>query len=105
MASCVGPVGCTTPPNPPAVYPQSGLFDGAAYTLTGPDGSVHRSRRTRSEKSPLRRVTICLSATAISPTNNRDVQFVRDDLGRIRQITTPEGSTLIYQYDQAGNWC
>ena len=84
---------------------ESLTFEPTTFRLTTPNGSVWRV----DEKQGLLSVTdvnsntLTLTKEGLTSSKGLGINFVRDDKGRITQITDPNGNKLQYQIDSNGN--
>jgi YD repeat-containing protein len=88
-----------------AYNPASGAFEGAAYTLTAADGTVYRldAQGTVRERANPNGSRFVFSDGGIVSSSGESIRFVRDDRGRLTQITASNGATVSYTYDDLGN--
>lgn len=84
--------------------PMAPGFDGADFTLTGPDGTryvldaadgVQQIVTTTGQR-------LFVSDNGVTAENGATLQFLRDAGGRIERAVAPDGTTLVYQYGAAG---
>jgi hypothetical protein len=84
--------------------PMAPGFDGADFTLTGPDGTryvldaadgVQQIVTTAGQR-------LFVSDNGVTAENGATLQFLRDAGGRIERAVAPDGTTLVYQYGAAG---
>ncbi len=84
--------------------PMAPGFDGADFTLTGPDGTryvldaadgVQQIVTTTGKR-------LFVSDNGVTAENGATLQFLRDAGGRIERAVAPDGTTLVYQYGAAG---
>ncbi|MEM9272984.1 MAG: CARDB domain-containing protein, partial [Cyanobacteria bacterium P01_F01_bin.143] len=77
-----------------------------AYTLTAPDGTVYKLDANGSvvEQITVDGTRLIYSDSGIlNPETGEMVSFESDDAGRLTQITAPDGTAVVYTYDDAGN--
>ncbi|MBV6465470.1 MAG: hypothetical protein PGMFKBFP_00747 [Anaerolineales bacterium] len=80
-------------------------FNPSQYTLTTKDGAKY----VLHEQDGLLRVedlngnTLAVSETGITHSSGTNISFVRDSEGRIQEIIDPDGHSITYGYDPAGN--
>ncbi|MEH2362218.1 putative Ig domain-containing protein [Nostoc sp.] len=88
-----------------AYNPGSGEFDGADYTLSSADGTVYHlsSAGGVTEQIGVNGTHLIYSDSGITSSTGETVRFVKDDAGRLTQITAPDGSLVVYSYDTQGN--
>ncbi|MGA2649953.1 MAG: DUF2341 domain-containing protein [Terracidiphilus sp.] len=86
-------------------YGGSGQYNPPGYIYTDPTGTAY----TISAGGQLQSVAdksgngLTITPNGITSTTGLNVPFVRDNLGRITQITDPQGNQYLYQYDTNGN--
>ncbi|MHB1502288.1 MAG: RHS repeat domain-containing protein, partial [Candidatus Dormibacteria bacterium] len=88
------------------LYNGSGqIIDPTEYVLTTQNGDkLVLSTQTGlvSETDPNGN-SVTINASGIHASSGQSINFVRDSLGRITQITAPGGQSFTYTYDAAGN--
>ncbi|MCA9186965.1 MAG: tandem-95 repeat protein, partial [Planctomycetales bacterium] len=85
-------------------HPQSGHFDGPAYTLHGTDGtSYYIADDTITEIVAGSGDRLFISDSSVTHQQTGDsLQIIRDGHGRGIRVVTPDETSVVYQYDQAG---
>ncbi|MEH2057548.1 MAG: putative Ig domain-containing protein [Nostoc sp.] len=88
-----------------AYNPGSGEFDGADYTLSSANGTVYHlsSAGGVTEQIGVNGTRLIYSDSGITSDTGETVRFVKDEKGRLTQITAPDGSLVVYSYDTEGN--
>lgn len=88
-----------------AYNPASGALEGSAYTLTAADGTVYRldGQGTVQEQVNPNGSRFVFSDGGIVSTTGESIRFVQDAQGRLTQITSSNGATVSYAYDDLGN--
>lgn len=86
-----------------AYNPASGEFDSPEYTLTSLDGSVYYlSTNGGVEEQFMPNGThLIYSDSGITTDTGETIRFVKDELGRLTEITTSDGSSVIYTYEDS----
>ncbi len=87
-----------------AYNPASSLLAGADYTLTAPDGTVYfiDAACGVTEIGLPSGSRLYLGDSGIVSASGEALQFVRDEGGRISRVVAPDGTTLVYTYDNEG---
>jgi YD repeat-containing protein len=85
--------------------PASGEFAGPEYRLTGPDGVVYELSTARGVEVEVRTdgTRIHYSDAGITTSTGESVQFLHDEAGRLTKVFAPDGTQLVYTYDESGN--
>ncbi len=82
-----------------AYNPASGDFDGADFTLTAADGTQYL---ISSEKGITEQIadgiSLVYSDSGITSSTGETVQFVNNEQGFLKQIIAPDGTQVIYDY-------
>jgi YD repeat-containing protein len=88
-----------------AYNPAADLYAGPEYTLTAPDGTAYDLSTARGVQEIIRPdgTSLYLGDSGITTSTGESLQFVRDCHGRITSITAPDGTRVVYTYDDAGN--
>ncbi|MEZ6096041.1 MAG: hypothetical protein R3C03_17755 [Pirellulaceae bacterium] len=75
------------------------------YTLTTKDGLAYRYHQTRGLEriTDLNGNTVTFTDDAITHSSGESIQLNRDQRGRIKSITDPNGNQIRYQYNLAGD--
>jgi RHS repeat-associated protein len=86
-------------------YDNAGTFNPGGYVYTDPYGRVYNISSTGGLQSiqDIAGNTLTVTPAGITSSNGLNVPFVRDNLGRITQITDPLGQQYNYGYDSYGN--
>ena len=86
-------------------HPANSWFVGPEYTLTGPDGTVYLLSTARGVEQQLlpNGARLVFTDNGIISSTGERVQFVRDAAGRVTTLEGPDGSRLVYSYDNRGN--
>src|SRR5262249_41645096 len=85
--------------------PAGPAFEGAAYTLIGPDGTVYQlnaAGEVQQQVTP-QGLRLFFSDSGITAPNGDAVQFIRDASTRLVSIIGPDGTRVLYTYDCSGN--
>ncbi|MCC6235899.1 MAG: cadherin-like domain-containing protein, partial [Verrucomicrobiales bacterium] len=85
--------------------PESGLFEGYAFSLTAPDGvryDYDASGNLRLQTSATGTRILWSDSGAVGGNNER-ITLRRDAEGRLTTVLLPDGAQLQYDYDEAGN--
>lgn len=86
-------------------HPASPFFEGPDYTLTAPDGGqmlIDTERGVVEEIRPSGE-RLFYGDSGVVAGQGDAVQFTHDTRGRLVQAQSPDGNTVAYQYDDAGN--
>lgn len=86
--------------------PASGLFAGPEYTLTAPDGTAYdlsTALGVVQRRAPNGTRLVYTSNGVVNPQTRDVLEFVRDAMGRVREAVAPDGTKVVYTYDEAGN--
>jgi YD repeat-containing protein len=87
-------------------YNPSALSASSAYTLTDSDGTVYQlnAEGVLQEQVTSNGTRLIYSDSGIlNPESGEMVRFESDEAGRLTNITAPNGTSVIYDYDEAGN--
>ncbi len=86
-------------------HPASGVFPGAHYTLTDPDGTIYQVDSQRGVQTQINpdQTRLSFSDSGITSSSGGFLQIVRDSFGRPTKIIAPDGTQLVYTYDAQGN--
>ena len=77
-----------------------------AYTLTSTDGTVYQLDATGNLQEQITgdgTRLIYSDSGILNPDTGETVRFETDKAGRLTQVTAPNGTAVIYDYDKAGN--
>jgi YD repeat-containing protein len=86
-------------------FDSSGIFDRTTFIYTAKDGT----KFTLAQGVGLQSLadtngnTVTVSASGITHSSGKSISFIRDNLGRITQITDPNGVSNFYTYDDNGD--
>ncbi len=86
--------------------PASGDFADPEYTLTAPNGTRYElstARGVEAQVAPSGTRLLYTNAVILNLTTKTAVQLGADREGRVASITAPDGRTIFYGYDTAGN--
>ena len=78
----------------------------AAYTLTASDGTAYQLNATGELQEQITSDgtrLIYSDSGILNPDTGETVRFESDKAGRLTQVTAPNGTSVIYNYDKAGN--
>src|SRR5439155_683480 len=86
-------------------HPASGLFSGPEFTLTAPDGTVYQLRTAGGVEEQItpNGTRLLFSDSGIASSTGESILFVHDAAGPLSSVTLPDGSRVVYSYDEAGN--
>jgi len=86
-------------------YGGSGQYNPPGYIYTDPTGTQYSISAGGSLQSITDRNGngLTITASGITSTTGLNVPFMRDNQGRITQITDPQGNVYLYGYDENGN--
>jgi large repetitive protein len=96
----------TAKPYNPSSLASSASSAPPAYTLTASDGNVYEldSAGNLKEQITSNGTRLIYSDSGIlNPETGEMVHFSNDAAGRLNKITAPDGTIVIYDYDEAGN--
>ncbi|MBV6627231.1 MAG: hypothetical protein KI793_30550 [Rivularia sp. (in: Bacteria)] len=87
-----------------AYNPASGDFDGAEFTLTDAEGTQYLidSKKGITEQIAANGISLIYSDSGITSSTGETVQFVNDEQGFLKEIIAPDGTKVVYDY-QDGN--
>ena len=88
-----------------AYNPASDIYPGPEYTLTGTDRTVY-DLNTANGVTEIDRpdgTKLYFGDSGITASTGESIQFVHDAQGRITSIIGPDGTSVVYTYDSAGN--
>ncbi len=85
--------------------PSSPFFTGTDFVLTAPDGTRYEidAQLGIISQTDTNGNTVYIGDSGIAATSGQSVQLVYDGQGRVARLVAPDGRTVIYQYDAAGN--
>ena len=85
--------------------PSSPFFAGTDFVLTAPDGTRYEidAQLGIISQTDTNGNTVYIGDSGIAATSGQSVQLVYDGQGRVARLVAPDGRTVIYQYDAAGN--
>ncbi len=85
--------------------PASGRFGTATFVLTAPDGARYEydAAGALRQISLLTGQKVLWSDSGVVGLNGNQIGFQHDAAGRLTLLAAPDGTRVIYRYDQAGN--
>ncbi len=85
--------------------PTNGTFSDYEFTLTAPTGTVYRLSSARGVEEEIRSsgARFVYSDAGIVGPSGEMIQFVTDTSGNLLSVTTPDGTQIIYIYDNHEN--
>ncbi|MGF1675356.1 MAG: putative Ig domain-containing protein, partial [Rivularia sp. (in: cyanobacteria)] len=84
-----------------AYNPESGDFDGAEFTLSAADGTKYLidSDKGITEQIAANGISLVYSDSGITSSTGETVQFVNSEQGFLKQVIAPDGTKVIYSYE------